>query len=99
MSEPVNKTPAGLTIHASEETQRGFYSNVARITHSPEEFVVDFVFIAADPPAGTLGARIILSPAHAKRLVAAIAENVNRFESRFGEIRVGPAPEIPGGEN
>src|SRR5689334_20861062 len=98
MTEPTNK-PGNLTIHASEEAQRGFYSNVARITHSPEEFVIDFVFIASDPPAGTLGSRIILSPAHAKRLVAAIAENVGRFEARFGEIKSGPAPVIPGGEN
>jgi len=93
------QTPNKLTIQASEDAQRGVFSNVARITHTPEEFVLDFVFISPDPPVGTLGARVILTPGHAKRFLAALQDNIARYERAVGEIKAGPALEIPGGEN
>ncbi len=90
-----NPQQPNIPIQASEEIQRGFYSNVARIAHTPEEFVMDYLFITNDPPFGKLGARILISPMHAKRLLAALADNLQKYESRFGEIKVSAGPEIP----
>ena len=97
--EPKRPQNPNIPIQASARTQRGFYSNLARVTHSPEEFVLDFLFLHHDPPFGRLGARVLLSPAHMKRLAAALQENVTRYETRFGVIQEHPGPEMPGGMN
>ena len=79
-----------LKISLDEKTAGGHYSNIAMISHSENEFVVDFIF--AHPPQGKVNSRIILSPSHAKRLVKALKENIDIFEKKFGNIKETPIP-------
>ena len=65
---------------------------MAMITHTAEEFVTDFLFLMPRPPYGKLNARILMSPGHAKRLARALQENLDRYESQFGEIKEAPVP-------
>ncbi len=81
----------GLTVKISDETHRGVYANRAIIAHSGEEFILDFV--ADFPPGPQIVARVITAPAHARALLDALADNVQRFERQHGPIRrPGPAP-------
>lgn len=95
MSE--NKNPNQLNIELSEEVGQGTYSNLAIITHSSSEFVLDFVRIMPGIPKANVKSRIILTPEHAKRLLMALEDNVKKFEKQHGPIKVsGPQnPMIP----
>jgi len=73
-----------LKIQVPESVQGGNYANQFMATHTPEEFILDFIL--ASPPAGIVNARVVVSPGHAKRIAAALQENVARYESIFGEI-------------
>jgi len=82
------KNPAGqINIEISDEVGEGIYSNLAIITHSPAEFIVDFVKMMPGVPKAKVKSRIILTPQHAKRLFKALKENINKYESAHGEIR------------
>jgi hypothetical protein len=76
-----------LNIDLPEEQAQGTYSNLAVITHSPVEFVVDFAQVMPGMPKAQVRSRIILAPHHAKRLLQALSENVQRFESQHGVIQ------------
>ncbi len=76
-----------LNIELSEEIAQGTYSNLAIITHSPSEFVVDFVRIMPGIPKANVKSRIILTPEHAKRLMMALQENILKFEALHGPIQ------------
>lgn len=76
-----------LNIDLSEEIAEGTYSNLAIITHSSSEFVVDFVQIMPGVPKAKVKSRILLTPQHAKRLMRALQDNVNKFESLNGPIK------------
>jgi hypothetical protein len=80
------KKQMDLQVQADEQTLNGRYSTMAQVTHTPEEFWIDFFAILPNPPMAKLLSRIILSPGHAKRLGSAILENVAKYESRFGTI-------------
>ena len=82
-----NQNQNQLNIELSEEVAQGTYSNLAIITHSPSEFVVDFVRIMPGVPKAPVKARIVLTPEHAKRLMLALKENINRYESIHGPIK------------
>ena len=84
-----------LQIELSEEVAQGIYSNLAIITHSPSEFVIDFVRVMPGIPKAKVKSRIILTPQHAKRLLKAIGENIHRFEVAHGEIKDTEQPPIP----
>ena len=75
-----------LNIELSEEIAQGEYSNLAVITHSNAEFIVDFVSMMPGAPKAKVKSRIILTPQHAKRLLRALNDNVRKFESQHGEI-------------
>jgi hypothetical protein len=75
-----------IDIKVDEQVAVGQYSNLAAIRHSREEFIFDFAFIFPDGPMGKLVARIILSPAHAKRFAEALESNLKRYEETFGPI-------------
>jgi hypothetical protein len=77
-----------LNIELSEEIAQGIYSNLAIITHSTSEFVVDFVRVMPGMPKAGVKSRIILTPEHAKRLLLALQDNVKKFESQNGIIKV-----------
>ena len=77
-----------LNIELSEDIAQGTYSNLAIITHSPSEFVVDFVRVMPGIPKANVKSRIILTPEHAKRLMMALQENILKFESLHGPIHL-----------
>ncbi len=76
-----------LNIQLSEEIAEGIYSNLAIITHSNAEFIVDFVKLMPGVPRGNVKSRIILTPHHAKRLLRALQENISKFEAIHGNIK------------
>lgn len=86
-----------LNIELSEEIAQGVYSNLAVITHSSSEFVIDFVRIMPGVPKANVKSRIILTPEHAKRLLLALQENVGKFERANGPIKInsGNDPMMP----
>jgi hypothetical protein len=77
-----------LNIELTEEIAEGIYSNLAIITHSNSEFVLDFIKMMPGVPKAKVKSRILLTPQHAKRLLAALKENVAKFESINGTIKV-----------
>ena len=76
-----------LNIELSEEVAQGIYSNLAVITHSSSEFVVDFVRIMPGIPKANVKSRVILTPEHAKRLLFALQDNIKKFEAVHGPIK------------
>jgi hypothetical protein len=95
MSDP--KVPNQISIELNEEVAQGTYSNLAVITHSASEFVIDFVRIMPGIPKAQVKSRIILTPEHAKRLVAALQDNIDKYESVHGIIKEvkGSTPVLP----
>ena len=93
--ENSNNQPNQLNIEISEETAEGQYVNLAIITHSHAEFVVDFVNVMPGTPKSKVKSRIILTPQHAKRFMKSLIENVSRFESANGTIQDLEAVELP----
>ncbi|NLO71434.1 MAG: DUF3467 domain-containing protein [Porphyromonadaceae bacterium] len=79
--------PNELNIELSAEVAEGIYSNLAIISHSTSEFVLDFVRIMPGTPKANVKSRIILTPEHAKRLLFALQDNVAKFEQQFGKIK------------
>ena len=84
-----------LNIELSEEIAEGNYSNLAIISHSPSEFVVDFIRVLPNVPKAKVKSRIILTPQHAKRLMMALKDNIQKFETQFGKIADTEMPVIP----
>ena len=82
--EQNQQQPGQMQIKARDEEMRGAYSNMMQIVHTKEEFFLDFFLNA--PPQGILASRVVVSPAHAKRIAAAMAENIRKYEDRFGKI-------------
>ena len=82
-----NQPPSQLNIEISEEVAEGNYVNLAIITHSHAEFVIDFVNVMPGTPKSKVKSRIILTPQHAKRLMKALTENVSKYEAVNGAIK------------
>jgi Protein of unknown function (DUF3467) len=87
--------PNQINIEISEEVSEGEYANLAIITHSHAEFVIDFVNVMPGTPKSKVKSRIILTPFHAKRFMKAMVENVKKFETANGTIQDMEAVEIP----
>lgn len=84
-----------LNIEISEEMAEGQYANLAIITHSHAEFVVDFVNVMPGTPKSKVKSRVILTPQHAKRLMKALADNIQKYESVNGAIKDVEEMQIP----
>ena len=84
-----------LNIEISDEVAEGSYANLAIITHSHAEFVVDFVNVMPGTPKSKVKSRIILTPFHAKRLMKALVDNIQKFEAVNGVIQDIESVEIP----
>lgn len=84
-----------LNIEISEEVSEGVYANLAIITHSHAEFVVDFVNVMPGTPKSKVKSRIILTPFHAKRFMKAMIDNVKKFEAVNGTIQDMEQIELP----
>lgn len=82
-----NQNNNQLNIEISEDMAEGQYANLAIITHSHAEFVIDFVNIMPGTPKSKVKSRIILTPQHAKRFMKALTDNINRFEQANGKIQ------------
>ncbi|WP_299224757.1 DUF3467 domain-containing protein [uncultured Psychroserpens sp.] len=95
MAEDKNPKKQGINIELDEKVAEGTYSNLAIINHSVSEFVIDFVSIMPGTPKSKVKSRIILTPQHAKRLLKALGDNINRFEKSHGEIKDYEQPPIP----
>lgn len=89
MSNPNEQRKNQVNIELREEIAEGIYSNLAVITHSAAEFVVDFVRVMPGLPKAPVKARIILTPEHAKRLMMALKDNIDKYESANGPIKTG----------
>lgn len=77
-----------LQIELKEDVALGVYSNLAIITHSSSEFILDFVRVMPGMPKAGVQSRIILAPEHAKRLLRALEDNLMKYERSFGAIRL-----------
>ncbi|RMH60233.1 MAG: DUF3467 domain-containing protein [Zetaproteobacteria bacterium] len=85
-----------MQLQMPPEIQGGVYANQTMVTHTPEEFVFDFMLIT--PPVATVNARVIVTPAHAKRIAAVLAENIRKYEAMFGEVEANLPPEPDTGQ-
>jgi len=75
-----------IQIKAPDDILKGSYANALQVTHNKEEFVFDFMNIYPWQRLGMLNARVIVSPAHMKRMVKALQENLKKYEDQFGKI-------------
>jgi len=97
MADEKNTIQQQLDIELSAEVADGVYSNMAIISHSTSEFVLDFIRMVPGVPKAKVKSRVILTPEHAKRLLLSLQDNIRKYESHFGEIRI-PQPPTPGGD-
>lgn len=85
-----------ISIELSEEMAEGEYANLATIAHSNSEFVIDFIRLMPGTPKAKVKARIIVTPEHAKRLLFALKDNIEKFEDTFGTIKqTDESPKFP----
>jgi len=95
-SEPGQAEPS-FEIKIDDDELKGRYSNLLRITHTREEFILDFISLV--PPQGVVTARVITSPGHLKRIVRALGANLTRYEEAFGQVVEAPPPSPVGEAN
>ena len=88
MAEKANQQEVKISF--PENLRGGAYSNAMRISHTKEEFVLDFIMLS--PPFGTVTARVITSPSHLKRMISVLQENLGKYESNFGKVAEAPEP-------
>lgn len=94
-----NKNKAALEIELKDEVAGGIYANMAVTAHSRSEFVLDFISLLPGMNKAQVRSRVIMTPEHAKRLLAALQDNINRYESLFGEIELEQAMPMPNIKN
>jgi hypothetical protein len=81
-----------INVELSDEVGEGIYANLAMIAHSHSEFVVDFIRLMPGVPKAKVKSRIIITPDHAKRFLAALKDNIDKYERAFGKIESGHEP-------
>lgn len=86
MAEPQPPT-SGIQVKANDDALRGRYASHMQVMHTREEFILDFMMMV--PPLAQLQSRIIVSPAHCKRILGALSDNVAKYEKLFGKIVAG----------
>jgi hypothetical protein len=95
MAEQNPKQENQLNIELPDDIAEGTYSNLAIISHSPQEFVIDFIRVMPGVPKAKVKSRVVLTPEHAKRLMKALIDNVKKYEAQFGTINDKEAPMVP----
>ncbi|MDZ7371375.1 MAG: DUF3467 domain-containing protein [candidate division KSB1 bacterium] len=85
-----------INIEIGEKEAEGIYANLAIISHSPAEFVMDFTRVLPGIPKSKIYARIIMTPQHAKSLLAALKDNIAKYEAQYGEIKIVNEPSRTG---
>ena len=86
MAEQDKRNQKQINIELSEEVADGIYSNLAMITHSNAEFIIDFIKMMPGIPKAKVKARVVLTPQHAKRLLRALQDNIQKYEKVHGNI-------------
>lgn len=81
-----------LQIELDDQTAQGAYCNLAFITHNETEFILDFIFVQPQQPKAKVRARVISSPAHTKRFLEALQDNIKKHEQKFGPIKAMVTP-------
>lgn len=84
-----------LQIELTDEVAQGIYANLAVITHSSSEFILDFIRVMPGLPKAGVQSRIILAPEHAKRLLYALEDNIQKYEAVFGALKLNDGTSIP----
>ncbi len=84
----MEQKPRKLNVELGEKESEGIYSNLALIVHSPQEIIIDFARVMPGAQKTKILARIIMTPAHAKMLHKALEENIRKYESQFGKIKI-----------
>lgn len=88
----MNQQEKQIQIKAKDEDLKGVYSNLMIVSHTKEEFCLDFVN-TFNPP--MLTSRVLMSPGHLKRMIKALEVNMKRYEEQFGEVEIAKGPETP----
>jgi len=91
----MEERPEQLQVEIDEATARGTYTNLALLTHTETEFLLDFLFLQPQTPKAKVLQRLISSPVHAKRFLWALQDNIAKYEARFGPINAGEPPAEP----
>ncbi|MDB5281518.1 MAG: hypothetical protein JWO06_593 [Bacteroidota bacterium] len=94
MADETNQ-PQQINIELPEDMAEGIYSNLAIISHSPQEFVIDFIRVMPGVPKAKVKSRVVVTPEHAKRLMKALIDNVKKYEQQFGHIDDKEPPLMP----
>jgi len=81
-------TPVQIQVEVDDAIAQGVYVNMAIVSHTDTEFIFDFVFIQPQAPKSKVRSRIITSPAHAKRFLNALQDNIQRYEGKSGAIKI-----------
>lgn len=81
-----------IQIKMSDEVLKGVYANAMQVVHTQEEFIMDFMNLSPHQGVGIVGSRVIISPGHLKRMIAALQENLKRYEDQFGSIETAQQP-------
>ncbi len=90
--EEIKKEKMGMDIELPESVAQGNYSNLAIISHSTTEFVIDFAAVLPGVNKARVSNRIVLAPEHAKRLLMSLQDNITRYESNIGKISITRTP-------
>lgn len=93
----MTEKPKQIKLNLPANIQAGVYANNMVISHSREEFVMDFSFLTH--PVGTVVARVTTSPGHMKRIIAALQDNIKKYEAAYGAIILAEEPRGPVGYN
>jgi hypothetical protein len=94
-SESSKPSAPQIQIEIDDAVAQGIYANLALITHAESEMIIDFMFLYPQQAKAKVRSRIITSPSHAKKLLLALEDNIQKYEARFGKIEVGSKPDEP----
>ena len=96
--EKEHKKQLQIKIELDDDVGQGEYANLAVVTHSPAEFVIDYIRVLPGMTKSKVKSRIIMAPMHAKTLMMALQDNIKKYENKFGEIKIAkgtmPGPEF-----
>ena len=93
MAEENKSQDRKLQIKMSDDILKGSYANAMQVVHTQEEFILDFMNLSPHQGVGVVGARVIASPGHVKRMIAALQDNLKRYEDQFGKVEAADNPE------
>lgn len=88
-----NNQERKMQIKMSDDILKGIYANAMQVVHTQEEFILDFMNLSPHQGVGVVGARVIASPGHVKRMIAALQDNLKRYEDQFGKVEAADNPE------